>query len=367
MTNDHTAELQAVAKLCPKPPQWSQYLTAPVPKMGRPFRVGFPCAGLDTGEDLDAMGLHGSWEAHCVYDLEEGCRTALECLYKRHGAITADVHLGRRNGDLTRVAPESLDEIHLLRGGPPCPPWSAQGGRDAQQDTRARVFEHVVRWLIFLAYEKGLLAVCLENVKGVLREWKGQVAFYIKLAAVLRKYVPFWNWRIDSLNARDYKVPHHRPRVFLRGLHKKCAPVEVPPCLPPFGRATLKYFLSPDLPHFPMAELTHQQQLNHASYLSLLWATVAREDLQPNDTVVVALDRAANRTFQQEWWREATPTLTTSRGGGMLWTVYFLMWRLAPREREREGEREGEPRVDTLKSSSLFALSWPMVTFTFGS
>ena len=158
-----------------------------------------------------------------------------------------------------------------------------------------------------------MLAVVIENVTGTLKRWHGKRAFFPLLLEVLQRAVPFFHWRIDEVNAKSYKLPHQRPRVLMRGLHKICHASGVPACMEPFGKARLLDILSTRLPHFPLARLSPQQQRNHHCYVSMLRAASAEGKLRSNEPVVFALDRQPGLVWKVSWSQEAVPTLTTGR------------------------------------------------------
>ncbi len=94
----------------------------------------------------------------------------------------------KKDHEITEEEAESLDEVDLLRGGPPCPPWSAQGGRDAQQaargseqDTRSRSPTLKLKVKISLAFKGKPKTITLDvkksdtidNIKAKIRTTEG--------------------------------------------------------------------------------------------------------------------------------------------------------------------------------------------------
>ncbi len=87
----------------------------------------------------------------------------------------------KKDHEITEEEAESLDEVDLLRGGPPCPPWSAQGGRDAQQDTRSRSPTLKLKVKISLAFKGPPKTITLDvkksdtidNIKAKIRTTEG--------------------------------------------------------------------------------------------------------------------------------------------------------------------------------------------------
>lgn len=171
-----------------------------MPDLGAVLQVAQPCCGLDYGEDFWCMGI--PYQGCHIYDLESDYRGALSAMHTARHATSPALHLGDVAGDVIRVPLMYLlsqpGQIHLLRSGPPCPPWSSAGSRNGQRDRRAPVFERILEWIVVLVAHKGLIMVCLENVGGVLREWGGEEAFFDKVVFILRQLVPELKWRVDA-------------------------------------------------------------------------------------------------------------------------------------------------------------------------
>ncbi len=102
-------------------------------------------------------------------------------------------------------------DVDLLAGGVPCPPFSVAGkqlGRDDERD----LFPEAIR----LIGEIRPRAVMLENVRGFLSpSFDGYRKFILKSIERLG-YVT----QIKLLNASDYGVPQLRPRVVIIGIRK---------------------------------------------------------------------------------------------------------------------------------------------------
>lgn len=96
------------------------------------------------------------------------------------------------------------DEIDLLAGGVPCPPFSKAGKQLGQKDER-NLFPEALR----LVKEIRPRAVMLENVRGLLDAVFDDYRSHIQDSLRELGYTP--EWRL--LNASDYGVPQLRPRV----------------------------------------------------------------------------------------------------------------------------------------------------------
>ena len=247
-----------------------------------------------------------------VYDIEEGYRDALAFLFQQHHGVSPRLHMGKVQGDVTKVPLWRLEWADILLAGPPCPPWSSQGLRKSQKDWRALVFETIIRWLIFMIFKLGLIGCVLENVKGVTQALGGFQPYYEKLLFALRQCVPQFHWRFDTLHLQQYKTAQMRTRVFLRGLHKMFTAIGIPDPLPPFGCSTLRDFLAWDLPQTPVASLSDCMKKNLCWYQEQIARALDAGRVAPSDVIACVLDRASGKAYKPSWYANVVPTLTTS-------------------------------------------------------
>ena len=187
---------------------WGRCFTA-IPSLKRPLRVAMPCVGVDgCGTALSAMKV--KFVACNVYDLDERYKGYLEDHLKgRHDGL----FLGKTKGDLTKVNLGELKmPIDILCSGPPCPPWAGNGCKKGAEDARADVFVSVVKWTVHAIKYGGLIAVVLENVKGVLQSIGGEPSFINQMVETLKTEVPEFNWGIEVafvLAFHFFSIPHH--------------------------------------------------------------------------------------------------------------------------------------------------------------
>ena len=142
------------------------------------------------------------YEGCHIYDLEQMYERLLRSRHLEMHSRRPYLNLGKCAGDVCRVPLDRLihgGQVDLLKAGPPCPPWSAQGSRKGQQDKRAPVFERILEWIVVLIAHNGLVMVCLENVGGVLKRWGGKDSFFDKVIFIMRKLIPEFNWCVDAL------------------------------------------------------------------------------------------------------------------------------------------------------------------------
>jgi DNA (cytosine-5)-methyltransferase 1 len=140
-------------------------------------------------------------------------------------------------GDIQDFDLNSLHDIDLVAGGPPCQPFSLGGKHQAHQDNRD-MFPYAIRAIEKLAPK----AFVFENVKGLLRSTFSDYFDYIVLRLTypgfsaapdaswqehlsrLRKVssLPYLGVKYDVkyklLNAADYGIPQTRERVVIVGI-----------------------------------------------------------------------------------------------------------------------------------------------------
>ncbi len=108
-----------------------------------------------------------------------------------------------------------LNQVDLLAGGVPCPPFSVAGKQLGNLDERD-LFPEAIR----LAQECNPKAIMLENVRGLLDP---KFKLYRRhILAELRKLGYFCEWRL--LQAADFGVSQLRPRAILVGLKEEYFP-----------------------------------------------------------------------------------------------------------------------------------------------
>jgi DNA (cytosine-5)-methyltransferase 1 len=163
------------------------------------------CGGLDLGVARAGFSIAAStdsWDLACESHKQNGLSTKTVCKDVR--TVTGD--------DLTR----SLDgeQLDLLFGGPPCPPYSKSRfyrteKPRALEDPTADTLHEFLR----LVRELKPRAFLLENVPGIAFSVHREALELIQSTAASNGYKT--NWAV--LNAADYGVPQIRHRFILVG------------------------------------------------------------------------------------------------------------------------------------------------------
>lgn len=139
-------------------------------------------------------------------------------------------------GDIKDFDLDTLEQVDIVAGGPPCQPFSLGGKHRANQDSRD-MFPYAIRAIERLAPK----AFVFENVKGLLRETFSDYFEYIILRLSYPDFAPSknadWGSHFDKLrtiekfsyigkkynvqykllNAADFGVPQTRERVVIVG------------------------------------------------------------------------------------------------------------------------------------------------------
>ena len=123
-------------------------------------------------------------------------------------------------GDVRKFSAENYENVDLLAGGVPCPPFSIAGKQLGQDDERD-MFPEALR----LVRECSPKAVLLENVRGILNP---KFANYrAQILAELTSLGYKCDWKL--LNSSDFGVSQLRPRAILVALKAEYFPFFVWP------------------------------------------------------------------------------------------------------------------------------------------
>jgi DNA (cytosine-5)-methyltransferase 1 len=129
--------------------------------------------------------------------------------------------------DLRRFDGRPYKGVDLLAGGLPCPPFSVAGKQLGEADER-NLFPEGIR----LVKEIRPRAVMIENVRGIMDSVFADYRRYVSREISSLGYRA--DWRL--LNASDYGVPQHRPRVVFIALRNDVGggfPWPAPSLFPP--------------------------------------------------------------------------------------------------------------------------------------
>lgn len=160
------------------------------------------CAGAGG----QALGLErAGFESEALIEIDKPCCDTLRYNRPHWNVIEADVR------EFNAIQYQNID---LLAGGVPCPPFS-KAGRQLGKDDERDLFPEALR----LVEECNPRAIMLENVRGFLDAVFEDYRCNLKRQLEKMGYVA--DWRL--LNASDFGVSQLRPRVVIVALKKDIA------------------------------------------------------------------------------------------------------------------------------------------------
>ena len=123
-----------------------------------------------------------------------------------------ETYLDRRS--ITEISCNEVPECDGIIGGPPCQSWSEAGSMRGANDRRGKLFFDFIR----LLEAKQPFFFLAENVSGMLLGRHKEALEHIK--DHFRNAGIGYDLHFKMLNAKDYKVPQDRKRVFFIGFRK---------------------------------------------------------------------------------------------------------------------------------------------------
>lgn len=156
------------------------------------------CGGLDLG--FRQAGFDVIW----ANEFEPHCRAT----YVKNHPNTEFIL-----GDICQIDPNIIPDCDGFVGGPPCQSWSIGGKQKGLDDERGQLF---LKYIELIRAKQPKFFV-IENVKGMLDD---------KFKDVFEDFL----WRLDDagydvkwelLDARKYRIPQNRERVFFVGFNKE--------------------------------------------------------------------------------------------------------------------------------------------------
>ena len=206
---------------------------------------------------------------------------------------------------------ESIGEIDIVIGGPPCQGFSLSGKRD-KSDARNKLFEN---YLDIVSVFKPKLAL-LENVQ-LLTSMKDENGNYVK-DSIIKKFQEL-GYKITyvDVNAKDYGVPQSRARVFFLAIRNDISSdlsfPEIENTGLTFGDACS------DLEYLESGEFSNVDDLhfavNHPPHvLEWLWNVPEGSSAHDNEDELLRPPSGYNTTYKRQVWNEEGSTVQTTFG-----------------------------------------------------
>lgn len=154
---------------------------------------------------------------HAMHDLGGKCvfaseidKHARKTYTENFEGISKQIFKGANfNEDITKINPSDIPDFDVLCAGFPCQPFSQAGFKKGFKDHRGNLFFNIAN----IIEQKSPKAYFLENVRGLYKHDNGKTFKVIHEMLIKMGYSV--NHKI--VNASDYGLPQHRPRVFIIG------------------------------------------------------------------------------------------------------------------------------------------------------
>lgn len=232
----------------------------------------FTSVEICAGAGGQAVGLHNAGFRHkALIEIDKHACETLELNVNNHpdweGCQVLRRDLKTFDGAELALQPEELD---LLAGGVPCPPFSAAGKQLGESDERD-LFPETLRLVKTLRPK----AVMIENVRGLLHAkfdaYRQQIS---ETLSSLGYTVCMWT----VLEARDFGVPQLRPRAILVALKGRYAPYFDPA---PLRKARARHVTVFEALEKSMRERFEASGREGAEEAYERWAEAARKGVAP--------------------------------------------------------------------------------------
>lgn len=156
------------------------------------------CGGLDLG--FEQAGFNVVW----ANDFEKSVAETYKLNHPKTQFVLEDI---------CNISAEDIPDCEGFIGGPPCQAWSEGGRNLGLKDERGRVFLEYIR----LIHAKQPKFFVIENVEGILSDTHIDAFNSFIVALYTAGYIVTY----ALLDAKDYKIPQDRKRVFVVGIRQE--------------------------------------------------------------------------------------------------------------------------------------------------
>lgn len=251
---------------------------------------------------------------------------ALRQIYKANfpNALELGQDITQVSEDALSEARESLEEVDLIVGGPPCQGFSLSGKRRTD-DPRNELFRHYLRFVDALRPKVAVM----ENVR-LLTSMKNASGGLVKNEILSAFHAHGYKAGLFEVNAKDFGVPQHRERVLFIAVRED---LHIDPSIPPrthgTGSASLfgtecKPFRSfadacSDLAYLESGEHSPADRLHwavhHPQYvIDWLWDVPEGRSAHDNADPAKRPPSGYNTTYKRQEWHEPASTVQTTFG-----------------------------------------------------
>lgn len=156
------------------------------------------CGGFDLG--FEQAGFNVVW----ANDFEKSVAETYKLNHPKTQFVLEDIY---------NISAEDIPDCEGFIGGPPCQAWSEGGRNLGLKDERGRVFLEYIR----LIHAKQPKFFVIENVEGILSDTHIDAFNSFIVALYTAGYIVTY----ALLDAKDYKIPQDRKRVFVVGIRQE--------------------------------------------------------------------------------------------------------------------------------------------------
>ena len=211
-------------------PVW-KHLLPEFPDVNRKVKLALPCIGAHAlGAGLRDMHWQGV-EISYAWDVDASLLPYLMAAYGPIDLGGAGGGIGW-GGDFLSYDISSMERVDFVITGPPCPPFSSIGPREAELDSRELVFRKVTDCIAHQG-SLGCYGFLLEMVPGIAenshrpRGNQGETYrfnYYEEWLCALQSRAPMFRLHTWALQTSDY-LPQNRMRLYTVGIRRDFAPL----------------------------------------------------------------------------------------------------------------------------------------------
>ena len=257
------------------------------------FTLGTDASGFENGMRA-ALVANLSPQLVFTCEKDKKLRELIRVTYK---PITSYVDMTTRNN-------HKAPTVQLFITSPNCQSYSTNGKLSGIEDDRGK---HLIHTLDYVKVQQPKVMI-LEEVPGLATMLKFQKTWKHVLKS-LKKYGYTVDWSI--LDAYDYYLPQHRPRLYLVAIHgTKMRDFVWPKPISDDNRIPIAKLLEPKRKKNVKAA-PHHSKTNQDSLTACMQEIRAAHYRPDKDNIIIDLDGSAS---YRQWQVEKSPCLTATRG-----------------------------------------------------
>ena len=288
-------------------------LARPTFQFARRLAISEPCACIFSSHvSLSEWGVN--YTPVNVFDKIEGYRELWTHFF---GEALANQFRCGREGDLLQFPLAGLQDCDGLIGGPPCPPWAANGKRKGCADVRSLVYDRLVEWIAHLALRGQLLFFAIENATGILSAasaaGQGSQRYVDWVMNSFEKRIPFFSVTYHVVDTSTL-TPQRRKRCWVIGVRNdvlRGQPIPSPLPIERLPKIHLADLLNQNVQKLRPDALEPRLRKNLADYMGALLDQVRGKKWSGAMVGIFDLDRGFGKGWKPNIAYDEAPTFTT--------------------------------------------------------